>query len=282
LHIIAISNTLDLKVGRWSASLSLHTFSLSKIAFLDLRHPIYPPKHTLPTTMPAPITPLILFSYNTSPYGQKIHLLLTAAGLSYSELTQPAVLPRPDLKSLSITYRRIPLLAIGRDVYADSSAILSAILSVLGASSKIATTPADAAYEVWGNETFKSVLPLLPPQATQSEAFVKDRESIFPIIGKLEVLKSLEPIALAELKSRLKTVEEVFLANGPYIGGERLSMADVHVVWVLRWVLQGMLLVLCGLVDLEDADIDKAVQQDWEPRNVSLASTRRLSLKSGT
>ena len=81
---------------------------------------------------------------------------------------------------------------------------------------------------------------MLPPQATQSEAFVKDRESIFPIIGKAEVLKSLEPIALAELKSRLRTVEEVFLRDGPFIGGQKLSMADVHVVWVLRWVLQGM------------------------------------------
>jgi glutathione S-transferase len=192
--------------------------------------------------------PLILFSYATSPYGQKIHLLLTAAGITYSELPQPPILPRPDLKSLSITYRRIPLLAIGRDVYADSSLILSAILSRLGASNKIATTPADKAYEVWGNETFRSVLPLLPPQATDSEAFVRDRESIFPIIGKREVLKSLEPVALAELRSRLRTVEEVFLADGPYIGGEKLSMADVHVVWVLRWVLQGMLLL--GLEDL--------------------------------
>ena len=191
--------------------------------------------------MSAQTPPLILFSYDTSPYGQKIHLLLTLTGLTYSELTQPAVLPRPDLKALSITYRRIPLLAIGRDVYADSSAILSAILNNLGAASKIQTTAADAAFEVWGNETFKSVLPLLPPQATQSEAFVKDRESIFPIIGKAEVLKSLEPIALAELKSRLRTVEEVFLRDGPFIGGQKLSMADVHVVWVLRWVPQGML-----------------------------------------
>jgi glutathione S-transferase len=225
--------------------------------------------------------PLILFSYDTSPYGQKIHLLLTLANLPYSELTQPAVLPRPDLKALSITYRRIPLLAIGRDVYADSSAILSAILNRLGAAKKIETTPADAAYEVWGNETFKSVLPLLPPQATQSEAFVKDRESIFPIIGKAVVLKSLEPIALAELKSRLKTVEEVFLRDGPYIGGERLSMADVHVVWVLRWVLQGMLIVLRRTVDWEEMDTDDAMRQDWELRNASLALTRRLSQRSG-
>lgn len=201
--------------------------------------------------------PLVLFSYDTSPYGQKIHLLLTAAGIPYSELTQPPVLPRPDLKALDITYRRIPLLAIGRDVYADSSAILAAILNTLGASGKVATGAADKAYEVWGNDTFRAVLPLLPPQATQSEAFVKDRESIFPLVGKPEVLKSLEPIALADLKSRLATVEEVFLKDGPFIGGESLSMADVHVVWVLRWVLVGMCACFylpgvgrCGLLTL--------------------------------
>ena len=231
--------------------------------------------------------PLILFSYDTSPYGQKIHLLLTLAGLTYSELTQPAILPRPDLKSLSITYRRIPLLAIGRDVYADSSIILSAILGRLGASSKIATHASDRAYEVWGNETFRSVLPLLPPQATQSEAFVKDRESIFPLVGKPEVLKSLEPGALAELKSRLVTVEEVFLKGGPFIGGERLGMADVHVVWVLRWVLVGMCVlrsldILEGKIGDQDMDADVVILQDWELRNATRASTRPLSLKSGT
>jgi glutathione S-transferase len=33
----------------------------------------------------------------------------------------------------------------------------------------------------------------------------------------------------------------VFLADGPYIGGDKLSVADIHVIWVLRWVLTGRL-----------------------------------------
>lgn len=183
--------------------------------------------------------PLVLFSYASSPYGQKIHLLLTAAGIPYSELAQPAVLPRPDLEALDITYRRIPVLAVGRDVYADSSAIIDVILNQLGGKDKIATSKADKAFEVWGNDTFKSVMPLLPPQAINDETFAKDRATIFPIIAKPELLKSLEPTALAELKSRLDTVEKVFLADGPYIGGDKISVADVHVIWVIRWVLTG-------------------------------------------
>lgn len=184
--------------------------------------------------------PLTLFSYASSPYGQKIHLLLTAAGIPYSELSQPAVLPRPDLEALGITYRRIPLFAVGRDVYADSSAIIDVILKQLGGKDKIKTSSADKAFETWGNETFKSVMPLLPAQAVEDKTFAKDRATIFPIIAKPELLKSLQPTALAELKSRLATVEEVFLADGPFVGGEEFSVADVHVIWVLRWVLTGM------------------------------------------
>lgn len=183
--------------------------------------------------------PLILFSYASSPYGQKVHLLLTAAGIDYSELPQPVVLPRPDLEALDITYRRIPLLAVGRDVYADSSAIIDVVLNQLGGKDKIATSKADKAFETWGNETFKSVMPLLPAQAVNDEKFSKDRATIFPIIAKPELLQSLQPTALAELKSRLTTIEEVFLANGPYIGGDKISVADVHVIWVIRWVLTG-------------------------------------------
>ena len=222
--------------------------------------------------------PVILFSYASSPYGQKVHLLLTAAGISYSELPQPAVLPRPDLEALDITYRRIPLLAVGRDVYADSSAIIDVILNQLGGKNKVATSKADKAFEVWGNDTFASVLPLLPPQAVNDPTFSKDRATIFPIIAKPELLKSLEPTALSGLKSRLATVEEVFLADGPYIGGDKLSVADIHVVWVLRWVLIGRLTIAREWNNIEtDTPL-----QDWALRSDTQGSISRPSLRSGT
>jgi glutathione S-transferase len=217
--------------------------------------------------------PLVLFSYPTSPYGQKIHLLLTAAGISYSELPQPTVLPRPDLEALDITYRRIPVLAVGRDVYADSSAIIDVILNQLGGKDKIATSKADKAFD-----TFKSVLPLLPPQAVNDPTFSKDRASIFPIIAKPELLKSLEPTALAELKSRLATVEDVFLADGPYIGGDKISVADVHVIWVIRWVLTGKTTIEQSWEHIGT----NTLLQDWAPRSDTLGLTSPPTLKSGT
>lgn len=179
----------------------------------------------------------VLFSYKTSPYAQKIHYILTAGGIPYSELTQPPVLPRPDLEDLGITYRRIPLLAVGRDVYADSAAIIDVILNELGGKHKIETSKADKAYEVWGNDTFKTVVPLLPVQALTPQ-FVSDRETIFPLLAHPERLKAQQPIALADLKSRLAWVEDVYLADRKE--GAPLSLADIHIIWALRWVLQDL------------------------------------------
>ena len=88
-----------------------------------------------------------------SPYAQKTKLLLEAAGVSYQRCDQPIVLPRKDLEELGITYRRIPVLAIGKDVYCDSSLIFDIVLDKM-AKKQVPTSLADKAWEAWGHETF--------------------------------------------------------------------------------------------------------------------------------
>jgi hypothetical protein len=66
----------------------------------------------------------ILTEAEFSPYGQKIRSVLAGSNISFQRSDQPIVLPRPILEKLDITYRRIPILAIGKDVYADSSLII--------------------------------------------------------------------------------------------------------------------------------------------------------------
>ncbi|KAK1063093.1 hypothetical protein LTR12_010851 [Friedmanniomyces endolithicus] len=183
---------------------------------------------------------IIHFDYDFSPYGQKTKLLLTAAGVKYKKCDQPVVLPRPDLEALGITYRRIPLLAVGKDVYADSALIIDLIISKLATSGAVATSPADKAFETWGNVTFVEMLGIIPPQALTPE-FVKDRETIFPLV-KRQDLKSLRPSTVAGFQSRCREVEERFLSNGsgPYMNGDKLSLADVHFIWCVRWGMKDL------------------------------------------
>lgn len=172
------------------------------------------------------------FCAEFSPYGQRTKLLLAAAGVDFKRNDQPVVLPRPDLEALGITYRRIPLLAIGKDVYVDSSLIMDTIQAQLG---DIATSPADKAYEVWGNTVFQSALGAIP-SAVLSDEFVKDRKTIFPMLTRPDYA-SLRPSSLATLKSQIKQIEEQFLAgsSGPFIAGEKISIADIHIIWPVRF-----------------------------------------------
>ena len=147
------------------------------------------------------------------------------------------MLPRKDLEDLGITYRRIPLLAIGKDVYCDSAKIIETILSTLG---QVPTSPSDLAFKEWGDTAFQDVLSLVPLQVLTPD-FVKDRETVFPILKRPDI-KSLRPSGLAGFQARLRQVEDVFLANskGPFLNGEKLSMADIHIVWPLRWALKDL------------------------------------------
>ncbi|KAI7104741.1 hypothetical protein KC352_g37231, partial [Hortaea werneckii] len=119
-----------------------------------------------------------------SPFGQKTKYLLTGAGINFKKCDQPLVLPRPDLEALGITYRRIPLLAVGKDVYCDSSRMIDLALSKLSQSGgPLVTSPADKAYEDWGIDTFKLAVFIIP-QAAITPGFLNDRKTIFPMLER--------------------------------------------------------------------------------------------------
>nr|POE78079.1 hypothetical protein CFP56_09720 [Quercus suber] len=166
----------------------------------------------------------------------KTKLLLTAAGIDFQKCDVSPVLPRKELEALGITYRRIPLLAIGKDIYADSRLIIDTILSTLG-KGNVVTSPADKAFQDWGQSTFEEILEVVPTSFLSPE-FVKDREHIFPLLKRPD-FESLRPSGIAALVQRLRQVEDEFLVSpqGPYIAGQNLGVADLHVIFAIRWVL---------------------------------------------
>ncbi|CZT03154.1 uncharacterized protein RAG0_10017 [Rhynchosporium agropyri] len=175
----------------------------------------------------------ILFDYPGSPYSQKIHLFCAAAGVTIKSCEQAPVLPRPTLDNLGITYRRIPVLAIGKDIFADSSLIID----VLGALGQLKSDPAAKAFEVFANSLFQVALRIAPP-ALLEPSFVKDREDIFPILGDKDYA-SLRPSALADIRASFEVIEREFLARGTtFIDGDNISLSDVQVAWVVRWILE--------------------------------------------
>ncbi|KAF7189345.1 hypothetical protein HII31_09323 [Pseudocercospora fuligena] len=72
--------------------------------------------------------PVVLFGYESSAFTWKARLALKLKQIPYTFITVPSMMPRPVLKdTFGLTYRKIPVMAIGRDVYCDTSLICEAL-----------------------------------------------------------------------------------------------------------------------------------------------------------
>ena len=68
-------------------------------------------------------TELILHHYSTSPFSEKIRLILGHKKLAWKSIMIPPIMPKPDVVALTGGYRKTPLLQIGADIYCDSALI---------------------------------------------------------------------------------------------------------------------------------------------------------------
>ncbi|KAL6305895.1 hypothetical protein BKA93DRAFT_777208 [Sparassis latifolia] len=72
--------------------------------------------------------PVVLYHYEASPFSTKIKNILALKGIPHSRVDVALAPPRPELSTLlGLPYRRIPVLAIGSDVYCDTSLIASVL-----------------------------------------------------------------------------------------------------------------------------------------------------------
>ena len=66
---------------------------------------------------------LILHHYPTSPFSEKVRLILGHKKLSWQSVNIPRIMPKPDVIALTGGYRRTPFLQIGADIYCDTALI---------------------------------------------------------------------------------------------------------------------------------------------------------------
>ncbi|MEP7303010.1 MAG: glutathione S-transferase family protein [Caldimonas sp.] len=64
---------------------------------------------------------LVLHHYASSPFSEKVRLVLGMKGMRWRSVDVPAILPKPDVVALTGGYRRTPFMQIGADIYCDSA-----------------------------------------------------------------------------------------------------------------------------------------------------------------
>jgi len=131
-----------------------------------------------PRVYSSPIHANEIFHQHFSPYAHKILYYLTLRSIPYFQCPQPLTLPRPDLsQQLGITYRRIPLLAIGNTVFIDTPLILSE-LERRFPSGALGGGEEAKQWSRWSDRVFRSAIGCIPQDlpTMKDPAFRKDRE----------------------------------------------------------------------------------------------------------
>jgi glutathione S-transferase len=66
---------------------------------------------------------IILHHYASSPFSEKIRLILGYKKLPWKSVLVPPILPKPDVVALTGGYRKTPVLQVGADIYCDTALI---------------------------------------------------------------------------------------------------------------------------------------------------------------
>lgn len=157
------------------------------------------------------------------------------------------MMPRPDVSRLGISYRRIPILAVGRDVYLDTRLQMRKLEAMFPELPRLgATRPDQVAAErllsSFTNDTgiLATALQLLPRDLPllRDPAYYRDRGDFLGAELSGGGMDARRPEALVELARAMGFLETTLLADGrPWIlGTEEPGLADIEAIWPFHWI----------------------------------------------
>lgn len=199
--------------------------------------------------MAAEVPPLVLFTYPESVVGRRTEWYLAVRGIPYHICRVDSKMPRPVLDRLDVHYRRIPVLAVGRDIYCDSRCIIDHLerlypsrLPKLG-SNQPYERGIERVLETWAFDggLFARTAQMITPDASlvQDQAWLNDRAELTGVQFSPDGLKGGKKDALSHTRVHLKIVEDDLLADGrPFLNGEKPGLADIHVLWIFDWMMR--------------------------------------------
>ncbi|KAH8726882.1 hypothetical protein GQ44DRAFT_704946 [Phaeosphaeriaceae sp. PMI808] len=159
-------------------------------------------------------------------------------------------MPRPDLASIGVGYRRIPILSIGKEIYCDSRLIISKLEAFYPENNLAPSTPAELgvqklleSYTVDGG-VFGNAVRLIPywPESSllKDEAFLDDRQKLIGG-GRMttEAMAAGRPDGLQHIRQVFDLLETTFLADGRdwILGSKEPTVADINAVWPFEWMI---------------------------------------------
>jgi len=190
---------------------------------------------------------IILHHYPTSPFAEKIRLILGSKALHWSSVLIPLIMPKPDVIALTGGYRRTPILQIGADIYCDT-ALIADVLETLAPQPPLYPEGAAGAARTlaqWADSIlFWTAIPhTLQPAGMEHmfkgapaeaiKAFADDR-----MVFRANLPRMRAPEARAGLNLYLDRLEDM-IGTQAFFFGARSSIADFSIYHCLWFVARG-------------------------------------------
>ncbi|KAF2492900.1 hypothetical protein BU16DRAFT_93411 [Lophium mytilinum] len=222
---------------------------------------------------------IVLFHYPFSPYARRVIWYLAIRGIEYAQCLQPPVMPRADLDALGVKYRRIPVMAIGRDVYCDTRLILRKLEEMFPDGALGATGPEQKAIErlleKWMIEgpVFSRAASLIPTSfpTMNDPTFMKDRTQFSGRPWDKAAMEKGRPESIAYMRSAFEFLETTLLADGRdwILKTDKPSLADIEAIWPFDW-----------LADMKGSLPPNVVSAEQFPRVFSWIARWRAAVKA--
>jgi glutathione S-transferase len=189
---------------------------------------------------------LILHHYETSPFSEKMRLILGAKNLAWQSVIVPVMLPKPDVVALTGGYRRTPFMQIGADIYCDT-ALMSAVIDAMAPHPPLYPAAIRGLAEItaqWADSSLfwtavpytiqPASIPYMFPGATPEfmKSFAADRAAMTPNLKRATL-----PDAAAQMHIYLGRLENMLSNGNAFLLGDAPCIADFSVVqsiWFMR------------------------------------------------
>ncbi len=188
---------------------------------------------------------IILHQYDISPFSEKVRVILGIKGLAWNAVTQPVIMPKPELVPLTGGYRKIPVMQIGADVYCDTQIIIRELERRHPSPSIHVGGEAGLSHALafWTDRPLFTlacdVIFAGSGAAFRDEAFTKDREALFERAFDMEARAAAVPNALDQLRAHLGWIDDQLADGRRFLLGEAPGHVDACAYYNLafiRWV----------------------------------------------
>ena len=189
---------------------------------------------------------IILHHYPTSPFSEKIRLILGFKNLAWKSVVIPVIMPKPDVVALTGGYRRTPFMQIDADIYCDS-AMIADVLERIQPRPTIypeASAGAGRILAHWADSTlFWAAVPYTMQPAGIGHIFAgMPPDGVKAFAADRAAFRGNAPrAALAELTGHLRTylawIDGLFADGRTFLFGAAPCIADFsiyHSIWFIR------------------------------------------------